>query len=51
MTKTVAELESELEQMRELFLAAVATQVDGSKFARRYEEIQAELTALGHSPY
>ncbi|BAO86009.1 hypothetical protein [Caballeronia cordobensis] len=50
MTKSVTELQAELEQVRELFLAAVATRADGSTYARRYEEIQRELTARGHSP-
>lgn len=50
MTKSVAELQAELEQVRELFLAAVAISADGSKFANRYEEIQRELTARGHAP-
>lgn len=50
MTKTVTELQAELERMRELFLAAVATHADGSTYARRYAELQAELTARGHSP-
>jgi hypothetical protein len=50
MTKSIDELQAELDQVRELFLAAVATRVDGSKFACRYEEIQRELTARGHLP-
>lgn len=48
--ESVADLQAELKQMRELFQAAVATQANGSTYARRYAEIQAELTANGHSP-
>lgn len=45
MSKSTTELQRELEQMRELFEAAVATRTDGSTYARRYEEIQRELIA------
>lgn len=44
MNKSVAELQAELERERGLFRAAVSTGTDGSAHARRYEEIQRELT-------
>ncbi|MDN7504645.1 hypothetical protein QZM43_18115 [Burkholderia orbicola] len=44
MNKSVTELQAELEKERELFRAAVAVGTGGSVHARRYEEIQRELT-------
>ncbi|MCR4466535.1 hypothetical protein [Burkholderia sp. SCN-KJ] len=44
MNKNVTELQAELERERELFRTAVAAGTDGSAHARRYEEIQRELT-------
>lgn len=45
MSKSVTELQAELERERELFRTAVSTGTDGSAHARRYEEIQCELAA------